>query len=59
MVKPRPPCPSPARAVSGDRHAAVFMPDLLGNAVTWVVDLINALGYLGLALVVALENVFP
>ena len=35
------------------------MSDLFGNAVTWVVDLIDALGYVGLAIVVALENVFP
>ena len=35
------------------------MSDLLGNAVARVVNLIDALGYVGLAIVVALENVFP
>ena len=35
------------------------MPNLLGNAVTWVVDIVDALGYVGLAIVLTLENVFP
>lgn len=35
------------------------MSDVLGDAASWVVGIIDALGYVGLALIVALENVFP
>ncbi len=35
------------------------MSDLLGNMSQWATDVMNALGYAGLALLVALENVFP
>ena len=35
------------------------MPSFVGDALNWIVGLVEALGYLGLAIVVALENVFP
>ncbi len=35
------------------------MGDLLGDLGTWAVDVIDRLGYAGLAFLVALENVFP
>jgi len=35
------------------------MGDLLGNMAQWATDVMNALGYAGLAFLVALENVFP
>lgn len=35
------------------------MSDLLGNMSQWATDVMNALGYTGLAFLVALENVFP
>ncbi len=37
----------------------VIMFDFLGDAVNWVLNLIAAFGYVGLAFVVALESVFP
>lgn len=36
-----------------------FMGDLLGNMSEWATDIMDALGYAGLAFLVALENVFP
>lgn len=35
------------------------MSDLLGNMSQWATDIMDALGYAGLAFLVALENVFP
>ena len=35
------------------------MPGFIGDALNWVVGLVETLGYPGLAIVVALENVFP
>lgn len=35
------------------------MSDLLGNMSGWATDIMDALGYAGLAFLVALENVFP
>lgn len=35
------------------------MSDLLGNMSEWATDIMDALGYVGLAFLVALENVFP
>ncbi len=35
------------------------MSRLFGDLITWVVDLVDRLGYVGLAIVVAVENVFP
>lgn len=35
------------------------MPSFVGDALSWVVGLVETLGYPGLAIVVALENVFP
>ena len=35
------------------------MPSFIGDALSWVVGLVEKLGYVGLAIVVALENVFP
>lgn len=35
------------------------MSDLLGNMSEWATEVMDALGYAGLALLVALENVFP
>lgn len=35
------------------------MPGFIGDALNWVVGLVETLGYAGLAIVVALENVFP
>lgn len=35
------------------------MSDLLGNMSEWATDIMDALGYAGLAFLVALENVFP
>ena len=32
---------------------------MLSNLADWVTEVINSLGYLGVALLVALENVFP
>ena len=32
---------------------------MLGDLATWVQDVINQFGYLGVALLVVLENVFP
>ena len=35
------------------------MSRLFGDLITWVVDLVDRLGYVGLAIVVAIENIFP
>jgi membrane protein DedA with SNARE-associated domain len=35
------------------------VPGFIGDALSWVVGLVETLGYPGLAIVVALENVFP
>ena len=35
------------------------MPSFIGDALNWVVGLVETLGYPGLAIVIALENVFP
>ena len=35
------------------------MPGFIGDALKWIVGLVETLGYPGLAIVVALENVFP
>lgn len=35
------------------------MPGIVGDVLGWVVELVNTMGYVGLAIVVALENVFP
>lgn len=35
------------------------MPGFIGDALNWVVGLVETLGYPGLAIVIALENVFP
>ena len=37
----------------------VPVPALLGDIAAWVIDVVESLGYVGLALLIALENVFP